>query len=137
VTAGVGVASIPARLVQRFPVDATAVSCYSEGALMRTGGRQMTRRLLVGMALMMVVVTGVTLAPRQARATDNLVYIIPAALGGAVMVVVVIAILISEHKAEPELDLVDHQGSMPEPPSGVHLAPACRPTADGLPLLCW
>lgn len=97
----------------------------------------MTRRLLVAMALIMVVVMGVTLAPRRAHATDNLVYIIPAALGGAALVVVLIAILMSEHKAEPELDFADHQGPMPQPPSGVHLAPACRPTADGLPLLCW
>lgn len=97
----------------------------------------MMRRLLVGMALIMAVVLGVTLAPRRATASDNLQYIIPAALSGVVLVVLVIAIVVSEHKTEPELDFADHERPIPAPPSGIHLAPACRRTADGLPLLCW
>jgi hypothetical protein len=97
----------------------------------------MTRRLLVGIALVMALVTGLTLIPRRAAATDNLVYIIPAALGGVAMVVVVIAIVMSEHNAEPELDLADQRLPAAAPPHGVHFAPMCRPSADGLPLLCW
>jgi hypothetical protein len=97
----------------------------------------MTRRLLVGMALVMAVVTGFTLIPRRAAASSDLVYIIPAALGGVAIVVVIVAIVMSEHKAEPELDLADQRLPAAAPRYGVHLAPMCRPTADGLPLLCW
>ena len=105
---------------------------------MRTGGRLMTRRLVVAVALLMAVLMGVTLTPRRAAASDSLVYIIPAALGGAAIVVVIIAILISEHKAEPELDLVERETMPPRSPEqGLHIGTACRPTADGQPLLCW
>jgi len=97
----------------------------------------MTRRLLVGIALVMAVVTGFTLIPRRAAASSDLVYIIPAALGGVAIIVVVIAIVMSEHKAEPELDLADQRLPDVAAPHRVHWAPMCRPTADGLPLLCW
>ena len=94
------------------------------------------RRLLVATALFMAVVAAVALRPQPARA-DNLQYIIPAALGGVAIVVVLVAIVISEHKSEPELDLADRLRPAVDPSRAVHLAPACRPIENGLPLICW
>ena len=95
------------------------------------------RRLLVGTALLMSVVVGVALRPRPAVASDNLQYIIPAAVGGAVLIVLVIAVIVSEHKQEPEMDLVDRLPPPVESPHRIHWAPKCPPTADTLPLFCW
>lgn len=95
------------------------------------------RRLLVGTALLMTVVVVAALRPRPAVASDNLQYIIPAAVGGAVAVVLIIAIIISEHKAEPELDLIDRLSPPVQSPHRLHWAPTCPPTADTVPLLCW
>ena len=98
----------------------------------------MMRRLVVAIALMLAVATGVTLFPRPASASSSdLVYIIPAAVGGVAVIALVIAIVVTEHKAEPELDFADHQLPVVAPSGGIHLAPKCRPTAEGLPLFCW
>jgi hypothetical protein len=94
------------------------------------------RRLMVAVALTMAVVTATVSVPRRAAAVDNLVYIIPAALGGAVALALIIAIVMTNRKGETDFELTEG------PPrasarGGVQLAPHCPPTADGLPLLCW
>ena len=95
----------------------------------------MTRRIaLIILALVILAVTVVV--PRRAAATDNLVYIIPAAVGGAVAVVAIIAILMAD-RSEPEYELAPLLAPREHPQSGVHLAPSCAPTATGRPLLCW
>jgi hypothetical protein len=95
------------------------------------------RRVLVGVALLMTVVMTVALRPRPAVASSDLQYIIPAALGGAVLIVLVIAVIVSEHKQEPEMDLVDRLPPPVESPQRIHWAPKCPPTAGTLPLFCW
>jgi hypothetical protein len=97
----------------------------------------MMRKILVATALLMTVTMATVLRPRPAAATDSLVYIIPAAVGGVVLVVLVIAVIVTEHKSEPELDLVDRLPPPAESPHRIHWAPACRPTTDAMPLLCW
>ncbi|MFN8644692.1 MAG: hypothetical protein U0802_24645 [Candidatus Binatia bacterium] len=94
----------------------------------------MTRRI-VALLLTLAVVAATLSVPRPARASNNLEYIIPAAVGGAVALVAIIAILMAD-RSEPEYELVP---SLPrrQPQGGVHLAPACAPNAQGLPLLCW
>ena len=98
----------------------------------------MMRRLVVAIALILAAVTVVTFLPRRASASSSdLVYIIPAAVGGVSIIALVIAIVVTEHKAEPSLDFAEHQLPVLDRPGGIHLAPQCRPTADGLPLFCW
>lgn len=95
----------------------------------------MTRRIaLVALAVLVFVAT--LAAPRRAAATDNLVYIIPAAIGGAVALVAIIAILVVD-RSEPEYELVQTRLPKAAPRGGIHFAPACAPDAQGLPLLCW
>jgi hypothetical protein len=96
---------------------------------------RMTRRivaLLVGLLLF----AGMVGAPPRAAASDNLQYIIPAAIGGAVAVVAIVAILLAD-RTEPEYELVQRPLPRREPRSGLHLAMACEPDAYGRPLLCW
>jgi hypothetical protein len=96
---------------------------------------RMTRRIaLVALAVMVFVAT--LAAPRRAAATDNLVYIIPAAVGGVVALVAIIAILVAD-RTEPEYDLVQSRLWRTEPRVGLQFAPSCAPDAHGLPLVCW
>ena len=97
------------------------------------------RRWLIAVALIMAVVVGGTVfLPRRAAASNDLVYIIPAAVGGAVAVVVLIAIFMADRKSEPELELAEAQRrALPPAREGLHFATECRPTDGGLPLLCW
>ncbi|MFN8645058.1 MAG: hypothetical protein U0802_26545 [Candidatus Binatia bacterium] len=93
----------------------------------------MTRRM--ALPLLALVVLAVTVAtPRRAAATDNLVYIIPAAVGGVVAVVAIVAILVAD-RSEPEYELAPLPKAHPQ--SGIHFAPSCAPGATGVPLLCW
>jgi hypothetical protein len=96
---------------------------------------RMTRRI-VALVLGLLLVAATLTAPRRATASDDLVYIVPAAVGGAVAVVAIIAILAAD-RTEPEYELV--QGTLPgsAPRTGLRLAPACAPDAHGRPLLCW
>lgn len=96
----------------------------------------MIRRIaLVVVAL--VVLVGTMTVPRRAAASDNLEYIIPAAVGGVVALVAIIAIVVAD-RSEPEYEeLVQSYRPRTEPTGGIHLAPACAPDAHGLPLLCW
>lgn len=95
----------------------------------------MTRRIVTA-ALAVVIFVATMAAPRRAAATDNLVYIIPAAIGGAVALVAIIAIMVTD-RTEPEYELAQSRLPHRAPTGGIHLAPACRPDAQGLPLLCW
>lgn len=95
----------------------------------------MTRRIVL-VALALAVFVATMAAPRRAAATDNLVYIIPAAVGGAVALVAIIAIMVTD-RTEPEYELVQSHLPHAAPAGGIHLAPACAPDAHGLPLLCW
>jgi len=97
----------------------------------------MTRRLVVVVALIMAVVTATAVVPTRAVATDNLVYIIPAAISGAVLVAVLIAILVANRKKEPELDLAPRQRPLIATEPRVRVGPDCRTTDGAMPLLCW
>lgn len=95
----------------------------------------MTRR--IGALLVALLVLAATLGtPRRAHASDNLQYIIPAAVAGAVALVVIIAIVMAD-RTEPEYELVQQPLPKRVSPGGVRLAPDCHPGAQGLPLLCW
>ena len=97
----------------------------------------MTRRLVVVVALVMAVITASAIVPPRALATDSLVYIIPAAIGGAVTIAVVIAILVVDRKKEPELDLTAGLPPRDAIGAGLRFGSKCR-TSDGtMPLLCW
>jgi len=94
-------------------------------------------RRLVAVALIVAVVTMATgLVPRRAAATDNLVYIIPAAVSGVVIVALVIAILVADRTKEPDLDLAEGL-QRPEQPALVRFGQACRRPTGEMPLLCW
>lgn len=83
----------------------------------------------------MAVATGVALVPKRAAAVDNLEYIIPAALGGVLAVILIIAVLMADKEKE-ELYLVD--GPLPdERPPALRVGPACASPSTGMPLLCW
>src|SRR5262245_32362508 len=100
----------------------------------------MMRRFIVAVALLMAVVTGVTLFPRRAAAIDDLAIIIPAAVGGVVVVVLVIAIIMANRSDETEPDFELVQGQLPKadtPADGLRLAPNCRHADGGFALLCW
>ena len=85
----------------------------------------------------LVVLVGTMTVPRRAAADDNLQYIIPAAVGGAVALVAIIAILVAD-RTEPEYEeLVQSYLPRRKPQDGIQLAPSCAPEAHGLPLLCW
>ena len=95
----------------------------------------MTRRIVaLGLALLMMAAA--LSVPRRAAATDNLEYIIPAAVGGAVALVAIIAIVMAD-RSEPEYELVQSRLPRRQARAGLHLAPDCSPDARGLPLLCW
>jgi len=96
------------------------------------------RRLVVAVALLMAVVMASVCIPRRAEAVDNLVYIIPAAVGGVVVVVLIIAILMANRSDDNELPLVQQRRLLePEKPSAVRLAPHCPPSPGGIALVCW
>jgi len=94
------------------------------------------RRLVAVVLILAVVITATAITPRRAQATDNLVYIIPAAISGVIIVALVIAILVADHSKEPDLDLaerIEPRQSM----APVHFGPACRRASGEMPLLCW
>jgi len=95
----------------------------------------MTRRIALVLLALVVLATTVAV-PRRAVASDNLQYIIPAAIGGAVAIVAIIAILMAD-RSEPEYDLVQLRVPRTQPRGGLQLAPSCAPDANGRPLLCW
>lgn len=95
----------------------------------------MTRRI-AALLLAFLVLAATLGVPRRAAAADNLEYIIPAAVGGAVAIVAIVAILMAD-RTEPEYELVQSHLPTRRPGPGLHLAPACAPDAHGLPLLCW
>ena len=95
----------------------------------------MTRRI-VALVLALLVMASTLAVPRRAAATDNLEYIIASAVGGAVALVAIVAILMAD-RSEPEYDLVQRQLPQRRPSGGIRLAPACAPDAQGLPLVCW
>lgn len=74
--------------------------------------------------------------PAPAAADDNLVYIIPAAVGGVVAVVAIVAIVMAD-RTEPEYELVEWRVRYDEPRGGLRLAHECAPNPQGRPLLCW
>ena len=67
---------------------------------------------------------------------DNLVYIIPAAVGGVVAVVAIVAIVMAD-RTEPEYELAEWRVRYDEPTTGVRLAHECAPGPQGRALLCW
>jgi hypothetical protein len=97
----------------------------------------MLRRIAVAMAVVLAVVSTTALTPRRAAAIDNLEYIIPAAIGGAAALALVIAILMADRTKEPELDLVAHPGlgARGLAPFGVEMA--CRSASGEIAWLCW
>jgi hypothetical protein len=98
----------------------------------------MMRRLVVVVALVMAMVTATAVQPRRALATDNLVYIIPAAIGGVVALVLIIAIIMTNRSDEDkEFNLAAAQAPPAEQPGGVRFGSRCPPAADVMPLLCW
>ena len=93
------------------------------------------RIAVVILALVMCAATAAL--PRRAAADDNLQYIIPAAVGGVVAIIAIVAIIMAD-RSEPEYELVQLRLPHAAPTiGGVHLAPDCAPDANGLPLLCW
>ena len=99
----------------------------------------MMRRLVVAVALLMAVVTASACIPRRAEAVDNLVYIIPAAVGGVVIVVLIVAILMADRSDDGELSFVQERRFLEPamPASAVRLAPHCPPGPAGVALICW
>ena len=97
----------------------------------------MLRRVVVVLALILAIVTATAVTPRRVEATDNLVYIIPAAVGGVVIVVLVVAILMANRTKEPELELAASRAPAAEPRDGVRLAFDCPASPGGFSLLCW
>lgn len=95
----------------------------------------MVRRLVVVVALVMAMLAGMTVRAQPAQAIDDLVYIIPAAVGGVVAVIAIVAIIMA-NRSEDEFELRD---AAPPPPNdgGLRLLPDCPLTASGRPLLCW
>ena len=97
------------------------------------------RRLVVAAAILMAVVLATACVPRRAHAVDDLAYIIPAAVGGVVLVVALVAVFMAD-RDDTELSLVNDQRRLlePPPPSGsVRLAPSCPAAPGGVALLCW
>jgi hypothetical protein len=93
----------------------------------------------IAVVILALVICAATIAvPRRAAADDdNLQYIIPAAVGGVVAIIAIIAIIMAD-RSEPEYELVQLRLPHAAPTiGGVHLAPDCAPGANGLPLLCW
>ncbi|MEO8604299.1 MAG: hypothetical protein ABI629_17120 [bacterium] len=90
-------------------------------------------KILRGALAVGLLVAALT-TPRRAAATDNLEYIIPAAVAGVVAVIVIVAIVMAD-RTDPDMELT----GMPKGPphEGLKLAPACPVTANGRPLLCW
>jgi hypothetical protein len=99
---------------------------------MRMVHGRMLRGLLAALLLLAMVVS----APRQAAASDNLEYIIPAAVTGVVAVIVIVAIVMADH-SDPEMDLRASGLDLGPRAEGLKLAPDCPTTAAGRPLLCW
>lgn len=98
----------------------------------------MIRRLVVMVALVMALATLVALVPRRAAAVDQLAYIIPAAVGGVVLVVVLVAILMADRDDESDLQLAAKAQLPPDAPaSGLRFAPNCGLTNDSVALICW
>lgn len=90
------------------------------------------RALLAATLLLALLMT----APRPAAASDNLEYIIPAAVTGVVAVIVIVAIIMAD-KTEPEMDLRARGLDLGPRDTGLKLAPDCPLTAAGRPLFCW
>jgi len=98
----------------------------------------MVRRLVVAVAVFMAVVMATALVPRRAEAVDDLVYIIPAAVSGVVIIVLVVAVLMADREDDQELSLTAEEQQLPrEARDGFRLAPNCKPSGGGLALLCW
>ncbi|MGD9762490.1 MAG: hypothetical protein AB7V27_02075 [Candidatus Binatia bacterium] len=95
----------------------------------------MIRRMVVTVLALVFCLT-LLATPRRAAASDNLEYIIPAAVGGAVALILIVAILMADSD-DDEYGLAE--GALPELPRrpGLKLAHECAPTAAGRPLLCW
>jgi anaerobic C4-dicarboxylate transporter len=98
----------------------------------------MVRRLVVAVAVFMAVVMATALVPRRAEAIDDLVYIIPAAISGVVIIVLVVAVLMANREDDQELSLTAEEQQLPrEARDGFRLAPNCKPSGGGLALFCW
>ncbi|MDX2170884.1 MAG: hypothetical protein SF182_27700 [Deltaproteobacteria bacterium] len=93
-------------------------------------------RVLRGVLAAVLVLAALVGVPRRAAASDNLEYIIPAAVTGVVAVIVIVAIVMADDD-EPEMDLTQAGLDIGPPREGLRLAPDCAPTAAGRPLLCW
>jgi hypothetical protein len=94
------------------------------------------RRLMAVALIIAVVTAAVCMPPRRAAATDSLVYIIPAAVSGVIVVALVIAIMMANHSKEPELDLAEAV-QPPERTGPIQFGQACRRPTGEMPLLCW
>jgi hypothetical protein len=93
-------------------------------------------RRVVAVALIVAVVTAAALVPRKAQAVDDLVYIIPAAVSGVIIVAVVVAIMVADRSKDEDLDLV--ASVEPRQPSrGIQFGPACRRPTGEVALFCW
>ena len=98
----------------------------------------MVRRLAVAVAVFMAVVMATALLPRRAEAVDDLVYIIPAAVSGVVIIVLVVAVLMADREDDQELSLTAEEQQLPrQARDGFRLAPNCKPSGGGLALFCW
>jgi len=96
----------------------------------------MVSKMLRGV-LVAALLVAMLAAPRRAAAgTDNLEYIIPAAVTGVVAVVIIVAILMAD-RSEPDMELAGGGPPMGASQPGLKLAPSCPITAAGRPLLCW
>lgn len=111
-----------------------AVSCY----WLRRDEEDVRMSRRIGALLLGLLVCAATLGrPTPAAADDdNLAYIIPAAVGGAVALVAIIAIVMVD-RTEPEYELVEWRVRRDQPAPGVHLAHECALGPQGRPLLCW
>lgn len=95
----------------------------------------MSRR--IGALVVGLLLAAATLGrPAPAAAADNLEYIIPAAVGGVVAVIAIVAIVMAD-RSEPEYELVEWRLRRDQPRDGLRLAPECAAGAHGRPLLCW
>ena len=96
----------------------------------------MVHRVLRGLLVGMLLLATVMVAPRRAAASDNLEYIIPAAVTGVVAIIVIVAIVMAD-RTEPEMDFTAVRLDYGPPAEGIKLALDCPMTAAGRPLLCW
>ncbi len=96
----------------------------------------MVRRAVAVAVIAAMITAMVAATPRRAAATDNLVYIIPAAVGGVVIVAVLIAIIMTNRSKDSDMELVSASDRRDENPR-LRVGPACRRPNGEMPLLCW